>query len=131
MKRKCLVPIVLSAVIMLAAVGCSSKKDEQTAPPVEEEIVDEAGEPSEEVESTENEDASEQSTITGTMDTIKDFMFILVDSEDHAYAFSFEGGMPSGLDSVETGDKVIVTYTGEISEVDGFTGEVISVEKAE
>lgn len=131
MKRKYLAPILLSAVIMLAAVGCSSQKDEQTAPPVEEEIMDEADEQTEEAESAESADASEQSTITGTMDTIKDFMFILVDSEDHAYAISFEGEMPRGLDSVETGDKVIVTYTGEISEVDGFTGEVISVEKAE
>ena len=32
-------------------------------------------------------------------------------------------------DQVEEGDQVQVTYTGEVSEVDPFTGTVISVEK--
>ena len=32
------------------------------------------------------------------------------------------------LDDAKIGDKVTVTYTGEISEVDPFEGEVLSVE---
>lgn len=36
---------------------------------------------------------------------------------------------PEGLSDVKEGDKVTVTYTGELSEVDAFTGTIISVEK--
>ena len=38
---------------------------------------------------------------------------------------------PEGLSDVKNGDTVTVTYTGELSEVDAFTGTVISVKKAE
>ena len=38
---------------------------------------------------------------------------------------------PDGLESVASGDKVTVKYTGTISEVDPFEGKIISVEKAE
>ena len=38
---------------------------------------------------------------------------------------------PDGLESVASGDKVTVKYTGTISEVDPFDGKIISVEKAE
>ena len=37
---------------------------------------------------------------------------------------------PEGLSDVKEGDEVTVTYTGELSEVDAFTGTIISVEKA-
>lgn len=141
MKRKCLLPIIMAAVIMSATAGCSSKKEE-AAPPAEEEIVDmeetevasdeevtdEAV--SDEAVSDEAEDsASEQSTLTGTIDEIKDFMFVVTDSEGRAYAFSFEGDKPKGLDELAVGDEVIVTYTGELSEVDHFDGQILSIEK--
>lgn len=45
-----------------------------------------------------------------------------------SYAFTFDGEKPAGLDDAKIGDKVTVTYTGEISEVDPFEGEVLSVE---
>ena len=38
---------------------------------------------------------------------------------------------PEGLENVSNGDTVTVRYTGTISEVDPFEGEVISVEKAQ
>ena len=45
-----------------------------------------------------------------------------------SYAFSFEE-TPEGLDEVKVGDKVIVKYTGTVSQIDPFKGEVLSVEK--
>lgn len=68
------------------------------------------------------------STVTGVMEEIKDFMFIVTDDNGTSYAIGFEE-KPEGLDEVKVGDKVVVTYTGTLSEVDGFTGEVFMVEK--
>ena len=45
------------------------------------------------------------------------------------YSFTFEE-KPEGLENVSNGDTVTVKYTGTISEVDPFEGEVLSVEKA-
>lgn len=123
MKRKCMAPLVLIAVMMLSLVGCSSGTEEQAAPP--------AGEEQTEGAETQGEASSEQSTVTGTIDTIKDFKFEITDSEGRAYAFFFEEEKPSGLETVKEGDTVAVTYTGELSETDVFDGEIISVEKAE
>ena len=64
----------------------------------------------------------------GKVDEIKDFMFIVTDDNKVSYAFSFEE-KPQGLDKIAVGDMVIVTYTGTISEVDPFMGEILSVEK--
>ncbi|MBQ7926903.1 MAG: hypothetical protein IJ335_11515 [Lachnospiraceae bacterium] len=73
----------------------------------------------------------ETSTVTGVVTEIKDFMFVIEDNEGMSYGFTFEGDMPTGLENVTEGDEVIVTYTGEVNEVDAFTGDVISVEKVE
>ena len=67
--------------------------------------------------------------MTGTIDEIKDFMFVVTDAKDTPYSFTFDE-KPEGLDNVSAGDTVIVKYTGTISEVDAFEGKVISVEKA-
>ena len=74
---------------------------------------------------------AKQSTLTGTISDIKDFMFtITADGTD--YEFSFEQDQkPDGLSDVKDGDKVTVTYTGTVSEVDAFSGTVLSVKKAE
>ena len=68
--------------------------------------------------------------INVTIDEIKDFMFVITDENDTPYSFTFEE-KPEGLENVSEGDTVIVKYTGTISEVDPFEGEVISVEKTE
>ena len=68
------------------------------------------------------------SSITGTIDEIKDFMFNITDSEGTSFVLSFDA-TPEGLSDVKNGDTVTVTYTGELSEVDAFTGTVISVKK--
>ena len=70
----------------------------------------------------------EVSEVKGIVDEIKDFMFIVTDDTKFSYAFTFEE-KPKGLKEVSVGDKVIVKYTGSISMVDPFMGEILSVEK--
>ena len=69
----------------------------------------------------------EQKTVSGTVESIKDCQFVIYDEDGNFYQFSFEE-TPKGLDKVKVGDTVIVTYTGTVSEVDPFLGEVISVD---
>ena len=71
---------------------------------------------------------SEEKELVGTIDEIKDFMFVITDNDDTPYSFTFDK-KPKGLENISNGDTVIVKYTGTISEVDPFDGEVISVEK--
>lgn len=79
-------------------------------------------------EEEENEETAQENEVTGTIDDIKDFMFVVTDENDTPYSFTFEE-KPEGLESVNNGDTVTVKYTGTISEVDPFEGEVLSVEK--
>ena len=74
--------------------------------------------------------SQEEKELTGTIDDIKDFMFVVTDDKDTPYSVTFDE-KPDGLESVASGDKVTVKYTGTISEVDPFEGKIISVEKAE
>lgn len=74
---------------------------------------------------------AEHSTMTGTISEIKDFMFtITADGTDYSFSFD-QNQKPDGLSDVTDGDKVTVTYTGTVSEVDAFSGTVLSVKKAE
>jgi FKBP-type peptidyl-prolyl cis-trans isomerase len=76
--------------------------------------------------------AEEQQTLTGTLDEVKSFMFVVTDDQNSAYVFSTEeGNAPQGLADVSVGDRVTVTYTGTLSELDGLDGTVVSVEAAE
>ena len=70
----------------------------------------------------------EQKTVTGTFMDKKDFMFTILDERGHYYGFNFDV-KPADCPNVENGDVVTVTYTGTISEVDPFEGEIISIEK--
>ena len=87
-----------------------------------------SGDKAEADDKTQTDDTDTEQTVTGTIDEIKDFMFIVTDDSGNSYGFSFET-KPDGLDNVQAGDQVKVTYTGELSEVDAFTGKIISVEK--
>ena len=129
--------LLLTGLLTLSlAAGCGAKTDnagETSAPAVSEsqaaestEKTAESTEPTADVQNT--ADQGEEKTITGTIDEIKDFMFIITDESAAAYDFTFETA-PEGLENVAGGDTVKVTYTGEISEVDPFNGTVISVEK--
>ena len=95
---------LLAAVLLLACAGCGAKKSEESV---------------------------EEKTLTGTLDEVKDFMFVVTDDQGDSYALTFEGNAPEGLSEREVGDRVTVTYTGELSVVDSFTGKVLSVEAAE
>lgn len=122
--------LLLTGLLTLSlAAGCVAKTDnagETSSPAVSESQAAESTEQTADVQNT--ADQGEEKTITGTIDEIKDFMFIITDESGAAYEFSFETA-PEGLENVAGGDTVKVTYTGEISEVDPFNGTVISVEK--
>ncbi len=79
-------------------------------------------------EASDKNASKSEKELTGKIDEIKDFQFVITDDKDTPYSFTFDE-KPNGLDSVSNGDTVIVKYTGTISEVDPFDGEVISVEK--
>ena len=79
-------------------------------------------------ETGKQEGTAEEKELTGTIDEIKDFMFVVTDENDTPYSFTFEEN-PEGLENISDGDTVTVKYTGTISEVDPFEGEIISIEK--
>ena len=68
------------------------------------------------------------SEVTGTFMDKKDFMFTVEGSGGEFYGFNFDE-KPENYDEFENGDQVKVTYTGILSEVDPFDGEIISIEK--
>ena len=81
-------------------------------------------------ETTEKADEEKESTMTGTISDIKDFMFTIT-SDGNDYAFTFDNDKkPEGLAEVKDGDKVTVTYTGTVSAVDAFSGTIVSVKAA-
>ena len=55
-------------------------------------------------------------------------MFIVTDDSGASYELSFDA-KPQGLKMFLLEIKVKVTYTGELSEVDAFSGTIVSVEK--
>lgn len=77
---------------------------------------------------TQAKESGAQKQLTGTIEEVKDFMFIVTDQDGASYEFDFDE-TPEGLDGVSAGDQVTVTYTGTVSEVDPFSGTVLSVEK--
>ena len=66
-------------------------------------------------ESVKQEETAEGKELTGTIDEIKDFMFVVTDKNGTSYGFTFEE-KPDGLESVSNGDTVTVRYTGTISD---------------
>ena len=121
MKKK-LIAMVVSIMCCAALLGgcgqTEGKQDNTTASSSEAEQQEET-----------TKETTEEKELTGTIDEIKDFMFVVTDAKDTPYSFTFDE-KPEGLDNVSAGDTVIVKYIGTISEVDAFEGKVISVEKA-
>lgn len=72
---------------------------------------------------------AKEEELKGKISDIKDFMFTVTTDDGKSYALNFDK-KPEGLDKLKDGDKVVVHYTGELSEVDPFEGEILSVEKA-
>ena len=102
-RNKRIFACLLAAVLVLSCAGCGGKKAAKA-------------------EQTEH-------TLTGTLDEVKDFMFVVTDRDGACYALNFEK-KPEGLADVSVGDSVTVTYTGELSEIDPFTGTIMRVEPA-
>lgn len=118
MKKKIIIMLAVLTVSTGVITGCS--KEEQLG-------TDNGAQLGEAVQ--ENNGTSEStSQVTGTLDEIKDFMFVITDDAGVSYAFPFET-KPEGLAQMAVGDKAIVKYTGTISEVDPFMGEILSIEK--
>lgn len=106
----------------------TSAEEKQTADASSENLQTDSS--TEEQSAAENPDDGEEKTMTGTLDEVKDFMFVVRTEDDCYYAFAFDE-KPEGLDDLKAGDSVTVTYTGTVTEIDPFTGTIISVEKAE
>lgn len=124
MKKNLVLTLAVAGVIAFAT-ACSSK--DTTTPTTSAPAATEK-----EADTTAAEKAYEEaeSTMTGTISEIKDFMFTLTSDGDD-YAFTFESDKkPEGLADVKDGDTVTVTYTGTVSTVDAFTGTVVSVKAA-
>ena len=122
MKKKVLGMFLVATMAASMMTGCGAKSDNVGAAQQEETT---------QQEGTATEGQSEEtSTFTGTLDEVKDFMFVVTGEDGTCYEFTFDEEKPEGLDSVNVGDKVTVTYTGTVSEVDPFEGEVLSVEAA-
>ena len=86
---------------------------------------------SEAMETTQEEQKDDEiSTFSGILEEKKDSMFIIESEDGEAYSIGFEEA-PEGYDELNEGDKVVMEYTGELSVVDAFTGEIISLKRAE
>lgn len=70
----------------------------------------------------------EKKTVTGTFMDKKDFMFTIQDEKGHYLGFNFDLE-PENYEDLENGNIVTVTYTGTVTEVDPFEGEILSIEK--
>ena len=133
MKKNLLLTAALAGVLALAT-ACSSQGTTtattaaQTTAAAKETA--EVKETADAKETTEKADEEKESTMTGTISDIKDFMFTIT-SDGNDYAFTFDNDKkPEGLAEVKDGDKVTVTYTGTVSAVDAFSGTFVSVKAA-
>lgn len=132
MMRKRNYTLLTAGLLVLAiAAGCGSNAGNADTTKPQTQETQTAAENTETQTAADTADSeTEEKTMTGTIEEIKDFMFIVTDKDGNAYEFDFDAdAKPDGLDQVEEGDQVQVTYTGEVSEVDPFTGTVLSVEK--
>ena len=112
MNKKLVILLVLLAVSAGVIAGCSKgtgQEDSETSGSI--------------VQSEGMEDEATPSELIGKADEIKDFMLIVTDDDNVSYSFAFEE-QPEGLDQIAVGDRVLVTYTGTLSEVDPFMGEI-------
>lgn len=123
---------VLMGASMMAcgAKGGAATADKNTSIAASETVKgsEKAGEKKAEEKKAEEKNA-EGEELKGKISEIKDFMFTVTTDDGKSYALSFDK-KPEGLSEVKDGDEVVVHYTGELSEVDTFTGEILSVEKA-
>ena len=131
MKKRNLITVLMMTAALAA--GCGAKAETTTAAPTQAETTKAETTQAETTQSETTQSESQKTeekteSVTGKIEEIKDFMFT-IESDKGTYAMTFDTA-PEGLSDVQEGDEVTVTYTGELSEVDAFTGTIISVEKA-
>ena len=131
MKKRNLIAVLMMTAALAA--GCGAKAETTTAAPTQAETTKAETTQAETTQSETTQSESQKTeekteSVTGKIEEIKDFMFT-IESDKGTYAMTFDTA-PEGLSDVKEGDEVTVTYTGELSEVDAFTGTIISVEKA-
>ena len=126
MKKRNLIAVLMMTAALAA--GCGAKADTTTAAPTQAETTQAETTQSETIQFESQKTEEKTESVTGKIEEIKDFMFT-IDSDKGSYAMTFDTA-PEGLSDVKEGDEVTVTYTGELSEVDAFTGTIISVKKA-
>ena len=133
MKRNLIAILMMSAAL---ASGCGAKTSDTTttsaptqAATTQVETTQAETTKTETTQAASQEAAAKTEVITGKIEEIKDFMFT-IESDKGTYAMTFDTA-PKGLADVKEGDQVTGTDTGELSEVDAFTGTIISVEKAD
>lgn len=127
MKRNLIAILMMTAAL---ASGCGAKASDTTTTAATQAETTQAGASQTETTQAASQEAEAKTeVITGKIEEIKDFMFT-IENDQGTYAMTFDTA-PEGLADVKEGDQVTVTYTGELSEVDAFTGTIISVEKAD
>lgn len=122
MKRNLIAILMMTAAL---ASGCGAKASDTTTTAATQAETTQT----ETTQAASQEAEAKTEVITGKIEEIKDFMFT-IENDQGTYAMTFDTA-PEGLADVKEGDQVTVTYTGELSEVDAFTGTIISVEKAD
>ena len=78
MKKKVVMMVVTMAMAAAMMTGCGAKGD--TAVP----------------DHTQESQTADASTMSGTLDEVKDFMFVVTDAQGASYAFTFDGEKPAG-----------------------------------
>ena len=123
MNKRILILLVILTVCVSVLVGClkaTGQEDSETSVNItQNKVMEDEPISSDRDQNAVDEDASE---LIGKVDEIKDFMLIVTDDDNVSYAFTFEE-KPEGLDKIAVGDRVLVTYTGTLSEIDPFMGK--------
>ncbi|MEG1847527.1 MAG: hypothetical protein RR238_03565 [Lachnospiraceae bacterium] len=120
MKKSVITLLVVTAILGLTA--CGGKKEETPMSEAPSTIVQEETVVSEATIESETEN-SEGQVFTGTVEEVKSFMVIATGEDGNAYSFEIENA------AVAVGDKVQITYTGNLTDMDS-TLVASKIEKA-
>ena len=127
MKKILMMLLAMTMVLGLVACGGNDEPEATPAPEAVEENMDDAamveGEDAE-MEEPADAEAAEEMTFTGIVEEKKDFM-VIVTTEDGADAYSFTLAEGVTCDA-EVGDKVTVTYTGDLEKFISEDAELVA-----
>lgn len=125
MKKQFTIFLLTLGILSSAFAGCGKEKSDLQPSSETESSVEVQTET--QTDSQESEASLEETmTISGILEEKKDMLFIITTDEEISYSIGFEEA-PEGYDELKAGDTVVLEYTGELSEVDAFTGKIISL----